>query len=235
MNCALASVVPIDASALDLTLRALRPLLGNPSVTEVCINRPGEAFVETHSGWRCEPLRFADFDWCRRLAKLVANSTRQRIDETSPLLSASLPSGERVQIVLPPATTAETVAITIRRPSDEVWSIEDLAQRGIFRTTQLAGDALDETERELLRLLGTHDYTAFMRLAVQCRKNILVSGPTGSGKTTWTKALIREIPADERLITIEDAKELVLDRHPNHVRLVLHGHPPNSCSNAACA
>ena len=58
-----------------------------------------------------------------------------------------------------------------------------------------------------------------MRLAVRSRKNILVSGPTGSGKTTWTKALIREIPSDERLITIEDAKELVLDQHPNHVRL----------------
>ena len=58
-----------------------------------------------------------------------------------------------------------------------------------------------------------------MRLAVRSRKNILVSGPTGSGKTTWTKALIREIPPDERLITIEDAQELVLDRHPNHVRL----------------
>src|ERR1700685_1042673 len=58
-----------------------------------------------------------------------------------------------------------------------------------------------------------------MRLAVRSRKNIVVSGPTGSGKTTWTKALIREIPASERLITIEDAKELVLDRHPNHVRL----------------
>jgi type IV secretion system protein VirB11 len=58
-----------------------------------------------------------------------------------------------------------------------------------------------------------------MRLAVRSRKNILVSGPTGSGKTTWTKALIREIPSEERLITIEDAKELVLDRHPNHVRL----------------
>jgi type IV secretion system protein VirB11 len=219
MSYTLASAVPVDASALELTLRALRPLLGNPNVTEVCINRPGEAFVETRSGWHCEPLRFADFDWCRRLAKLVANSTRQRIDETSPLLSASLPSGERVQIVLPPATTADTVAITIRRPSDEVWSIEDLAQRGIFRTTQRASDVLDETEKELLRLLGTQDYTAFMRFAVRCRKNILVSGPTGSGKTTWTKALIREIPADERLITIEDAKELVLDRHPNHVRL----------------
>jgi type IV secretion system protein VirB11 len=220
MNCTPTSAaVSIDASALELTLRALRPLLADPHVTEVCINRPGEAFIETCSGWRCEALRFADFDWCRRLAKLVANSTRQRIDETSPLLSASLPGGERVQIVLPPATTSNTVAIAIRRPSDEVWSIEDLARRGIFRSTRRAGDALDETESELLRLLGTHDYITFMRLAVRCRKNILVSGPTGSGKTTWTKALIREIPADERLITIEDAKELVLDRHPNHVRL----------------
>jgi type IV secretion system protein VirB11 len=219
MSCTLTSAAPVDASALDLNLRALRPLLGNPNITEVCINRPGEAFVETHSGWHCEPLRFADFDWCRRLASLVANSTRQRIDETSPLLSASLPSGERVQIVLPPATTAATVAITIRRPSDEAWSVEDLARRGIFRRTQRAGDVLDGAETELLRLLDTHDYIAFMQLAVRCRKNILVSGPTGSGKTTWTKALIREIPSDERLITIEDAKELVLDRHPNHVRL----------------
>jgi len=219
MSYILASAVSVDTSALELTLRALRPLLGNPNVTEVCINRPGEAFVETHSGWHCEPLRFADFDWCRRLAKLVANSTRQRIDETSPLLSASLPSGERMQIVVPPATTAETVAISIRRPSDEVWSIDELAQRGIFRTTQRAGDVLDVAEKELLHLLGEQNYTAFMRLAVRCRKNILVSGPTGSGKTTWTKALIREIPADERLITIEDAQELVLDRHPNHVRL----------------
>ena len=56
-----------------------------------------------------------------------------------------------------------------------------------------------------------------MRLAVRSRKNIVVSGPTGSGKTTWTKALIREIPAEERLVTIEDAQELVLDSHPNHV------------------
>ena len=72
---------------------------------------------------------------------------------------------------------------------------------------------------ELLRLLDAQDYEAFMRLAVVSRKNILVSGPTGSGKTTWTKALIREIPSEERLITIEDAQELVLDRHPNHVRL----------------
>src|SRR5215469_394435 len=214
-----ARVAPAETSSLDLTLRALRPLLANPEVTELCINRPGEAFLELRSGWRREALPFADFDWCRWLAKLVANSTRQRIDEESPLLSAALPSGERIQIVLPPATTPGSVAITIRRPSDRVWTIEELARSGIFRATRRASESLDETETELLRLLDAQSYEAFMRLAVVSRKNILVSGPTGSGKTTYTKALIREIPPNERLITIEDAQELVLDRHPNHVRL----------------
>jgi len=206
-------------SSLDHTLDALRPLLANREVTELCINRPGEAFVETRSGWHREALAFADFDWCLRFAKLAANATFQRIDETSPLLCASLPSGERVQIVIPPATTAGCVAITLRRPADELWSIDELADRGTFRTTQRAHGALDDLETRLLSLLAAREYDAFMRLAVRSRKNILVSGPTGSGKTTWTKALIREIPPEERLVTIEDARELVLDRHPNHVRL----------------
>jgi len=208
-----------DASALALTLRALRPFLAHNDVMELCINRPNEVFLETRDGWRREQLAFADFEWCTRLAKLVANASHQRIDATAPLLSASLPSGERVQIVMPPATTPGCVAIAIRRPAEQVWSIEDLASRGIFRRTRHAGEMLDETEQQLLRLLAASEFEAFMRLAVHSRKNIVVSGPTGSGKTTWTKALIREIPSDERLVTIEDAQELVLDRHPNHVRL----------------
>jgi type IV secretion system protein VirB11 len=207
-----------DSSALALTLRALRPYLRD-DVMELCINQPYEAFLETPTGWRREPLEFADFDWCSRLAKLVANSTQQRIDSTSPLLSASLPTGERVQIIMPPATTAGCVAIAIRRPAEQVWSIEDLASRGIFRRAKPAAQMLDAVEQELLVLLKRSDFQAFMRLAVRSRRNIVVSGPTGSGKTTWTKALIREIPSEERLVTIEDAKELVLDRHPNHVRL----------------
>ena len=211
--------VGVEASALELNLSALRPLLSDPDVTELCINRPGEAFIETRTGWRTQALPFADYAWCHRLAKLVANSTRQRIDEESPLLSASLPSGERIQIVLPPATSQQCVAITIRRPSDQVWSIEELTRSGIFRATRSATQELDSTEMELMSLLQGQQYDRFMRLAVASRKNILVSGPTGSGKTTYTKALIREIPSEERLITIEDARELVLDRHPNHVRL----------------
>jgi len=219
MNCVPPAVDGADASALGLTLRALRPLLADREVMELCINRPHEAFVETRAGWRREHLPFADFDWCTRLAKLIANSTQQRIDATSPLLSASLPSGERVQIVMPPATTAGCVAIAIRRPAEEIWSIEELGARGIFRTTRRASQTLDDTEQQLLGLLGASRFEEFMRLAVRSRKNIVVSGPTGSGKTTWTKALIREIPSEERLVTIEDAKELVMDRHPNHVRL----------------
>jgi type IV secretion system protein VirB11 len=208
-----------DASALALTLRPLRPLLSCADVTELCINRPQEAFVETSRGWQRESLSYADFEWCTRLAKLVANFTQQRIDAASPLLSASLPSGERIQIVMPPATTPGCVAISIRRPADQVLSIEQLAARGIFRRTRRAGHQSDGTEHDLDELLSRGDYEAFMRLAVRSRQNIVVSGPTGAGKTTWTKALILEIPGDERLVTIEDARELVLDRHPNHVRL----------------
>ncbi len=207
------------ASSLALALQSLRPWLADAAVTELCINRPGEAYIETARGWQRESVDFADFDWCQRFAKLAANATQQRIDATSPLLSASLPGGERVQIVLPPATSAGCVAITIRRPSDQVWSIAELGARGIFRKTARPAAGIDAVDNGLLRMLADGDFEAFMRLAVTSRKNILVSGPTGSGKTTWTKALIREIPSNERLVTIEDAQELVLDRHPNHVRL----------------
>ena len=68
-------------SSLALTLRVLKPLLSRPEVTEICINRPGEAFLETRTGWERAGLPFADFHWCYRLAKLIANATRQRITE----------------------------------------------------------------------------------------------------------------------------------------------------------
>jgi len=211
-------------SALDLTLRSLRPLLSTPDVTELCINRPREIFIETAAGWQREELPFADFDWCKRLAKLIANITHQRVDEASPLLSASLPSGERVQVVLPPATALGCVAITIRRPADTVWPIEQLACGGIFHYPDGGRLACDDSDAERISLHRAREFQAFLRLAVKARKNIIVSGATGSGKTTWTKALIREIPGYERLVTIEDASELVLEGHPNHVRLFYSKH-----------
>jgi type IV secretion system protein VirB11 len=183
----------MERSALQLVLRPLRGLLDDPEITEVCINRPHEAFTECSGGWRRHDLAFADLAWCQRFAKLVAHATHQRVDAESPLLSATLPTGERAQIVLPPATRDDCVSITLRRPSPRTWTLEELAARGALVATRFSGaqPAMD-----------------------------LLAGPTGSGKTTWTKALILEIPPAERLVTIEDACELVLDRHPNHVRLL---------------
>jgi type IV secretion system protein VirB11 len=215
-------VVPVataaERSSLDFILGPLKPYLDDPRVTELCINRPHALFLETGLGWIEENVRALDLLWCQSFAKLVANATRQRVDETSPLLSASLPSGERVQVVCPPATTLGTVAISIRRPSREVWTVAELARRGIFRPLARP-QTVGEVRGRLSARLAEADYEGFMREAVATKQNILVSGPTGSGKTTWTKALICEIAREERLITIEDAAELSLDRHQNHVRL----------------
>jgi type IV secretion system protein VirB11 len=208
-----------DTSSLDHFLKPLAVWLRDPSITEICINQPQQIFIERPIGWTQEPLTEATFDWCLHLAHLVANATRQRISAQTPILSGTLPGGERIQIVIPPATDTDRVSITLRKPTAGLKTVGQLTEQGLFQRCQIASESLDPTEAELLALLRERSFENFMKLAVKTRKNIVVSGPTGSGKTTFTKGLILEIPEDERLITIEDAKELVLDHHPNHVRL----------------
>lgn len=212
-------VSPEAVTSLQLKLKPLRVILDNPQVTEVCINKPGEVFVQTYQGWQREDIAYADFEWCRELAKLVGNATKQSITETNPLMSATLPTGERAQFVLPPATLAKHVSITIRRPSTRVRTLDELAKAGLFLQAKDATAELDSSEVELLALKAAGRYEEFLRLAVYSKKNILVSGSTGTGKTTTTNALILEVPKDERLIVIEDAAELILPNHDNNVRL----------------
>jgi len=121
--------------------------------------------------------------------------------------------------VLPPACSAGTVAITIRRPNERVWELSELSASGLFGCCAVAGPKASGADAALAELLKAGEWEAFLRAAVRAHKNIIVSGATGSGKTTLTKALLLEIPADERLITLEDAAELRLDGHPNAVRL----------------
>jgi type IV secretion system protein VirB11 len=210
---------PEAASSLDHYSRPLRSLLDDPSVTELCVQQPGEIFVERGGGWVRLSAPWATAVWARHFARLVATATEQRISAETPLLSAALPSGERVQVVLPPATWRDRVVVAIRRPSSESWSLEELARRGIFGTCRAVDARPRACSGSLTEEFRACDWRAFLAEAVRSRLNILVAGATGSGKTTLTKALIDEIPVQERLVSIEDAAELAFGRHANSVRL----------------
>ena len=108
-----------ERSSLDHFLDPVMHLLDESQVTEVCINQPGEAFIERYSGWTCQPMPFATFDWCMQLARLVANHTKQRISAQEPLLSATLPTGARIQIVVPPATEEGREFIVVAVANEE--------------------------------------------------------------------------------------------------------------------
>src|SRR6202051_3961703 len=102
MSCAPPRLTSVEAatlednvSSLTPTLAPLRSMLDNPPLTEVCINRPKEVFIQSYDGWSTEPLPFADFYWCRDFAKLIGSATKQRVDEVTPILSATLPTTER--------------------------------------------------------------------------------------------------------------------------------------------
>src|SRR5207248_708655 len=120
------------------------------------------------------------------------------------ILSAILPGGERVQIVLPPACEHGTVSVTIRKPSFSVRTLGDYEKQGFFKHIKPLTDDLTEQERELLKLRDEGNFIEFLRRSVQLEKVIVVAGETGSGKTTFMKALMQEIPTDQRIITIED-------------------------------
>ncbi len=200
-------------------LRPLRPLLGEPSVTEVCINRPGEAFVESDHGWTRHELPELTFEWANAFARTLATSNERWVDRQKTLLSATMPEGERVNIVFPPSCEPDTVAITIRKPSPSRITHSDLAKGGIYRQVKRDLAKLDPVEEELLALYEADDYERFIPLAVASHRNVVASGPTGSGKTTFTNALVEFIPSHERVITIEDVWEARLPNHPNHVHL----------------
>lgn len=212
-----------DATSVVEFLRPLREQLDAPGVTEVCLNRPGELLIESTSGWQTADAPDMTQERCLSLATAVATFCDQQINQERPLLSATLPSGERVQFAIPPAVARGTVSITLRKPSLLVKSLSEFEQEGLFERTACATDAaedgIQDFEHELLALKVKGRYADFLRLAIQRHQTIVVSGRTGSGKTTFMKGLIEEVPRHERLITIEDTAELALPNHPNVVHL----------------
>ncbi|AFL54875.1 MULTISPECIES: P-type DNA transfer ATPase VirB11 [Sinorhizobium] len=207
-----------DATVVRELLSPFAPFLDDKSLYEVIVNRPGQVLTEGAGGWRTHDLPELSFEKLMRLARAVASFSNQSIDETRPILSATLPGDERIQIVIPPATTRNTVSITIRKPSSVEFTLDDLEQREFFSETRATNDRASTQEQNLLALYRTGRFKDFLREAVIARKNIIISGATGSAKTTLSKALIKHIPEHERIISIEDTPELVIPQ-PNHVRL----------------
>lgn len=204
-------------AAVQSYLRPLRALLSD-EVTEVAVNKPGEVWTESRSGWERHEVPALTYDHCRTLAKLIANSTQQSISEAHPICSASLPTGERVQAVIPPAVPSGTVSLTIRKPSRVRLTLEDYERNGAFGDVSTGIDEMP-VERDLSKLLDERQIKEFLTLAVRSKQNIVISGAVGAGKTTIMKTLVDLIPSHERLVTIEDTPELDILHQPNHVRL----------------
>lgn len=207
-----------DSCVVRELLSPLSPFLCDKSLYEVIVNQPGKVVTEGAGGWRTHELPELSYDRLMRLARAIASFSNQSIDESRPILSATLPDDERIQIVIPPATTKATVSITIRKPSSVSLSLDDLESGGIFADVMSAPADTTYPDENLTKFYEVGSYKQFLREAVLTRKNIIISGATGSGKTTLSKALIRYIPDAERIISIEDTPELVISQ-PNHVRL----------------
>lgn len=201
-------------------LAPLTGMLGRPDVTDIYVNRPGELWVETTGGAiERHDAPGLDEPTLARLARQIASLSHQGISREHPLLSATLPDGARVQIVAPPATRGPLV-LAIRKHVAADLTLTDYAAGGAFAETKGRDlHARDDTDRALAAQLEAGDIAGMLAAAVRARKNILVSGGTSTGKTTFLNALIREIPAEERLILIEDTPELQV-RHENAVGLL---------------
>ena len=217
MSTAAAQLAP-SGVYLRACLAPFEDVLARPDVTDVYVNRPGELWIETLGGAieRHEKPEINELTLVR-LARQIAALTHQGVSREHPLLAATLPDGSRIQVVAPPATRGP-LALAIRRQIAASLTLQDYAENDHFAATQ-SDPAGKPANQELDRLIAARRFAEALALAVRARKNIIVSGGTSTGKTTFLNALLREIPAEERLILIEDTPELVVD-HQNNVGLV---------------
>jgi type IV secretion system protein VirB11 len=201
---------------LSQALAPFVPFLERSDVTDIYVNRPCELWLETLGGMiERHDVPTIETKLLDRLASQVASFSHQGINREHPLLSATLPGGERIQLVIPPATRG-ALALAIRKHQSADMGLDDYAASGAFDTLK---NNADNPDVALAQLYSKGDYAGLLKRAVSLRRNILVSGGTSTGKTTFLNALIREIDPEERLILIEDTPELVI-RHANAVGLV---------------
>jgi pilus assembly protein CpaF len=183
-------------------LGPLEPLMRDPTVTEVIANGPGSIYVERRGRLAPEPARFRDAEHLRQVIERVVGAGGRRVDDASPMVDVRLPDGSRVNAVLPPLAL-DGPLLTIRRFPAEPMGVADLVELGTLTSGQVD----------------------LLAAAVRGRANVVISGGTGTGKTTLLNALAAFVDPAERLVTVEDAAELRLPQERNAARL--ESRPPN--------
>lgn len=204
-------------------LAPLKPWLDDNAVSEILLNKPQEVFVEKGGVLKHVDVPELTEQTVDMLFQLIANENQQALSPQQPLLSGSLMDGSRVQLVLPPTATHYT--FSIRRKVVRDFSLDTYKEKKFYQKVMpfdikaTPFDNLAESEKRLLHLYQQHHWDAFIRLAIQLRKNIVISGGTASGKTTFLNACLKHIPKQERIITLEDTREIDIT-HPNQVNLL---------------
>src|SRR5918995_322782 len=180
----------------------LEPLLRDDSVTEIMANGPERVYVERHGKIEAAPVTFVDSAHLLRIIDKIVSQVGRRVDESSPMVDARLPDGSRVNAVIPPLALSGPT-LTIRKFSRDPYTMEDLVDLGTL----------------------TSKSAQFLSACVKGKLNVLISGGTGTGKTTTLNAMSAFVPNDERIVTIEDAAELQLQQE--HV-ITLESRPANT-------
>lgn len=196
-----------DISNELLGMGPLEPLLQNDTISEIMVNGPKQIFIEQKGKLKLTDVHFYDNSHLMNIIERILTPLGRRVDESSPLVDARLADGSRVNIIIPPLSLVGP-AVTIRKFSKNALSIQDLVSFGTL----------------------SEDMAMFLDACVRARLNILVSGGTGSGKTTTLNVLSSFIPSTDRIVTIEDAAELRLQQ--THV-VTLESRPANLEGNGA--
>jgi len=223
-----------SATVLQL-MRPLREILDRRDVTELTVNRPHEVWAKTFGGW--ERIEVPALSMGHLDALTVAMVTFNGM-KVHPIASVVLPGGERGQIVRAPACIDGTLSLSIRKHAMVVKTLEDLEGEGAFASgvdvsfnkpneEEARAEAarhdfqrLEAFEVDLLALKREGRWRDFLEAAVLAKRNVVVAGKTGSGKTTFARSMIEKVPTSERLVTIEDVHELFLADHPNRVHML---------------
>ena len=216
------------AKTVNGVLKPIYNYLYIDGVDEITINKPNEIWVKYGYEWKRH-----DIDLNKRdIEQIISALCTYNSLPLSPNLSLLLPNGERCQATLAPSVVDGYISFNVRKHSKKIYTLDDLVKQGAFDNYRDVSkyktssdyeqykDQLDESDLMLLQLKEQGNIEEFLKQIVLTKKNILIAGSTGSGKTTFMRSLVLNIPESERIITIEDVHELQIDQ-PNHLHLLM--------------